>query len=225
MKKAITIACLLFFSTLVFANVEIDSVMYGTFYNNKSLTITNSYMKGFYGTYDCEQVFAFGGQDEFSFFFSDDAKKFETGLGLFVNLDFLTQIYEEYYYYDGFGVNVDIGIGPVFRYTPMNNFSLYIRPAIGLNLYTFEFGDYDFPLNYADVNFLIDLNLGGRSWLVNVSGFHFGLSYGLDVNLGFGSGAAVADGYRAFDYEDVYFSSKIYFGLCFNFGDRGFDRF
>lgn len=225
MKKAITIACLLFFSTLVFANVEIDSVMYGTFYNNKSLTITNSYIEGLDGTTYQEQVFAFGGQDEFSFFFSDEAKKFETGLGVFVNVDFLTTIYEEYYYYDGFGVNLDIGIGPVFRYTPMNNFSLYIRPAIGLNLYTFGTSDYDFYMNFSDVNFLFDLNLGGRSWLVNVSGFHFGLCYGVDLNFGFGSGVVVADGYRACDYEDGYFSSKIYFGLCFNFGDRGLDRF
>lgn len=225
MKKAITIACLLFFSTLVFANVEIDSVMYGSFFNNKSVTITNSYMTDVYGTASQDQVFALGGQDDFAFFFSDDARKFEKGLGVFVNADLLTLIYQENYFYNGIGINLDIGIGPVFRYTPMNLFSLYIRPAIGLNIYAFEITDFDFPMTFSDVNFLIDLNFGGRSWLVNVTGFHFGLSYGLDVNLGFGSGVIGADGYRACDYEDGYFSSKIYFGLCFNFGDRGFDRF
>lgn len=141
-----------------------------------------------------------------------------------LGLDFFSKFTVGGVSYAGTGVNVNLGIRPAFRYTPINSFSLFIRPAIGVNVHDFWFTQSYVDYTMIDANFLFDLNLGGRSWFFNIDGFHIGLAYGIDFNFGGGSGYISGNNYRAFDYNNFYASMKIYLGLCLNFGDRGFDR-
>lgn len=230
MKKLLVTFGLLCSAAFAFANTEIDVNLYGTLFESGTLTTDDD------KKYDIKQSFAFGGQDDFSFFFGDNAGIFDAGLGLYVNYDFFKKYEIDGISLEGDGFNFGMGIGPVFRLTFGNPFSLFLRPTLGFKLGLLDVGTFAEYTDYKFVDFdffIIGLNVGGRSWLLNTNGFHLGLSYGmiLDFNGGLAGWAAdhknIYTGNTTSDSEGYGKTSvdmKIYLGLCLNFGDRGIDR-
>ncbi|WP_027727879.1 hypothetical protein [Treponema sp. C6A8] len=240
MKKFFLAIGLMFASVCAFANIELDVNMYGTIAKAMATESTDDDAIGGKLKVNYTQPFAFGFEDNVNFFFGNKASKFDAGLALFINCDFFNKIeYKpesgEKDSMSGTGCNVGFGIGPVFRITFANPFSLFIRPTLGFNLFVFESEDYkntdgsSFKRTIAEFDlFKFDVNVGGRSWLLNVDGFHLGIDYGAIIGLGAGFGGTGSKGSssssntNAFAAGDVDF--KLYLGCCMNFGDRGFDR-
>lgn len=234
MKKILLAVGLMFASVCAFANIELDVSMYGM---GKALSVENldNNVKA-----DINPSFAFGFEDDINFYFGSKASKFDAGLGLFVNLDFFKKAELKAkdtpgttIDYNGSGLNLGFGIGPVFRITFANPFSLYIRPTLGFNLFYAETDDIKYTDGSTYKNkiaefdlFKFDLNIGGRSWLLNVDGFHLGIDYGMILGLGAGVGSlsstlsnSTSTGLGAGTAD-----FKVYVGCCMNFGDRGVDR-
>ena len=240
MKKILLAVGLMFASVCAFANIELDVNLYGTIAKGMATERYDEDATGKRLKLDFTQPFAFGFEDNVNFFFGSNASKFDAGLALVINCDFLNKI--EYKpesgskdSMTGTGCNVGFGIGPVFRITFANPFSLFIRPTLGFNLFVFESEDIKdsdgstFKNTIAEFDlFKFDVNVGGRSWLLNVDGFHLGIDYGAIIGFGAGFGAtgqktssssSSGDGFAAGDVD-----FKLYLGCCMNFGDRGFDR-
>lgn len=239
MKKLLIAAGLLLASTFAFANIELDVNMYGTLAKAMGTETIDSVNNGEKLKIDYTQPFAFGFEDNVSFYFGHRESKFDAGLSLFLNVDFFNKLEAKPKDGDktstsGSGCNIGFGIGPAFRITFANPFSLFIRPTLGFNLLVFESeditdsttrGSYKSTVAEFDI-FRFDVNVGGRSWLLNVDGFHLGIDYGAILGFGAGVGAYGTKGNRSnsegFAAGDVDF--KIYLGCCLNFGDRGYDR-
>ena len=232
MKKLLVFLGLIFVGTFAFANIELDVNMYGM---GKALSLKDNDDSN--TTWDVNQSFAFGFEDAINFYFGGNASKFDAGLGLFLNCDFFKKaefkVKETTFDYEGTGFNAGFGIGPVFRITFSNPFSLYIRPTLGFNLFviqTDELKDYDnstYKNTLAEFDiFKFDLNIGGRSWLLNTDGFHLGIDYGISFGLGggFGSFTSTLSGARTTGVSAGDADFKVYVGCCMNFGDRGIDR-
>lgn len=241
MKKLLIAAGLLLASTFAFANIELDVNMYGTLAKAMGTETIDSVNNGEKLKTDYTQPFAFGFEDNVSFYFGHRESKFDAGLSLFLNVDFFNKLEAKPKDGDktstsGSGCNIGFGIGPAFRITFANPFSLFIRPTLGFNLLVFESedikdattsGSYKRTVAEFDI-FRFDVNVGGRSWLLNVDGFHLGIDYGAIIGLGAGFGAYGTKGSGSSSSGDGFGAGtadvKIYLGCCLNFGDRGYDR-
>lgn len=240
MKKLLIVAGLLLASTFAFANIELDVNMYGTLAKAMATENIDENSEGKKVKIDYTQPFAFGFEDNVTFYFGHRESKFDAGLSLFLNLDFFNKAEVKTNgntsSFSGSGINLGLGVGPAFRITFANPFSLFIRPTLGFNLFVFETEDikdkttgssYKSTIAEFDL-FRFDLNVGGRSWLLNVDGFHLGIDYGAIIGLGAGFGATGRKGSGSSSSGDGFGAGtadfKIYLGCCMNFGDRGYDR-
>ncbi len=226
MKKNLVFACLLFLGSALFANAELDSYFYGTVFNSKKLSST--YVDQTFEENTFRQGLAFGKEDAVSIFFGSKPNKLDLGLGFLSNFDVYSGLTNNSKEYKGTGFNIGLGMGPVFRYTFCDKFSLFARPAFLMNAHSFVFADKQFTENedvrITDFSIGADLNIGARSWLINRDCFHLGLAYGGAFYYNFGSGNFYTGGHSVLDYKLTTMAFKIYFGLCMNFGDRGIDR-
>lgn len=238
MKKLLIAAGLLLASTFAFANIELDINMYGTLAKAMATENIDEDSAGKKLKTDITQPFAFGFEDNVTFYFGHRESKFDAGLSLFLNLDFFNKAEVKTNgnttSFSGNGINLGLGVGPAFRITFANPFSLFIRPTLGFNLFVFESEDIktgttSIKRTIAEFDlFRFDLNVGGRSWLLNVDGFHLGIDYGAIIGLGAGFGAFGTKGSGSSSSGDGFGAGtadvKIYLGCCLNFGDRGYDR-
>ena len=227
MKKNLVFACLLFLGSVLFANVELDSYFYGTVFNSKNMS--SDFAEQLFDKTTFKQGLAFGEEDAVSIFFGSKPHKFDLGIGFLANFDIYSAQKVGSKTYTGTGFNIGLGMGPVFRYTFCDKFSLFARPAFLMTAHSFVFSDdqeittlNDFRM--TDFSIGADLNIGARSWLLNKEGFHLGLAYGGNFIYTTGSGNFYTKGYSVKDYKLNTIEYKIYFGLCMNFGDRGIDR-
>ncbi len=233
MKKLLVAAAVLLASSFAFANMELDLNLYGDVVDTSTLKGIDSSVE-----FDTTQGFAFGVAQDFNFYFGSRASKFDVGLCIFTGCDFFTETElsmsgAKLEFENAFGMNYFLGLGPVFRYTFSDPFSLYVRPGLGFDV-RFINGDLDNFKNstFVGCDFIFDTDVGGRWWFLNKTGMHMGLDFGMNFMLGSGAGALTLEyddgvGTRAHtdDYDEKdRFSYKIYAGLCFNFGDRGIDR-
>lgn len=225
MKKLLVFLGLIFVGTCAFANIELDVTLYGTPYQSRKAEFDYDTIPESWKSQDWKSGFAFGSEDAVTFFFGDSPKQFEVGLGLLVDFDVFSKIEVKGESINCTGINLGFGIGPVFRYTFSDSFSLFARPSFVLGVTSFRATENNSAeITFTDATAVLDLNVGGRSWFVNADGFHFGLSYGAIVAAGAGSGSRTGKNSDTLDYKvnDVKF--KLYVGVCFNFGDRGIDR-
>lgn len=97
----------------------------------------------------------------------------------------------------------------------------------------YDYDDYEYQSGssgdvadvYSSVGLAFDLDIGYRVWIINRVGFHFGFDVGVDMNWPlvmkiFTNGDS--------DYDVLTKESgeyKIYFGFCFNFGDKSPDKY
>lgn len=238
MKKLLIAAGLLLASSFAFANIELDVNMYGTLAKAMATENIDEDSAGKKLKTDITQPFAFGFEDNVTFYFGHRESKFDAGLSLFLNLDFFNKAEVKTNgntsSFSGNGINLGLGVGPTFRITFANPFSLFIRPTLGFNLFVFESEDIktgttSIKRTIAEFDlFRFDVNVGGRSWLLNVDGFHLGIDYGAIIGLGAGFGAFGTKGSGSSSSGDGFGAGtadvKIYLGCCLNFGDRGYDR-
>lgn len=233
MKKLLVAAAVLLASSFAFANMELDLNLYGDVVDTSTLKDTDSPLK-----YDTTQGFAFGVANDFNFYFGSRESKFDVGLCIFTGCDFFTEtelsisgIKAEFE--NAFGMNYFLGLGPVFRYTFSDPFSLYVRPGLGFDVRMIT-GDLNNNKSaFVDVDFIFDTDVGGRWWFLNKTGMHMGLDFGMDFMFGSGAGVFTIESNDEYGFSNSHttdfeesnrFSYKIYAGLCFNFGDRGIDR-
>lgn len=229
MKKLLVAAAVLLASSFAFANMELDLNLYGDVVDTSTLKDKDHSSNEI----DTTQGFAFGIAQDFNFYFGSRASKFDAGLCIFTGFDFFTEAefegsFSSAKYENAFGFNCLLGLGPVFRYTFSDPFSLYVRPGLGFDVRMIT-GDLDNNKSaFVDVDFIFDADVGGRWWFLNKTGMHMGLDFGMNFMLGSGTGATateVDDDSYSTDFDETNrFSYKIYAGLCFNFGDRGIDR-
>ena len=220
MKKLLVFLGLIFVGTFAFANIELDTTLYGSPFNKRP-------MKGENDAFDfkLKEGFAFGSEDSVAFYFGDKSTKFDIGLGIFVAFDVFSKIEADSKSVDVTGVNLGMGIGPAFRYSFSEKFSLFARPSLAMGLTGFKPSkDNPDDITFSDFSALFDLNIGGRSWLLNTDGFHLGITYGGIFEAGAGSGTRIEKHQSDINYDVSNVAFKIYVGACFNFGDRGIDR-
>lgn len=218
MKKLLVFLGLIFVGTFAFANIELDTTLYGTPFNSRTAKHD--------GDSNTSKVgFAFGGEDSVAFYFGEKASKFDIGLGIFVAFDLFSSIKDDAGSVDVTGINFAMGLGPAFRYSFSEKFSLFARPSLAMGLTGVKQKDNNpNDIISSDFSALFDLNIGGRSWIINSDGFHFGITYGGIFEAGAGSGKTTGKNMDDINYDVSDVAFKIYVGACFNFGDRGIDR-
>lgn len=238
MKKLLVAAVVLLASSFAFANMELDLNLYGDVVDTSTLKDKDSSLE-----FDTTQGFAFGIAQDFNFYFGSRASKFDVGLCIFTGCDFFTETElsmsgAKYEIENAFGMNYFLGLGPVFRYTFSDPFSLYVRPGLGFDVRIIK-GDLAGDLairkdaTFIGCDFIFDTDVGGRWWFLNKTGMHMGLDFGMDFMFGSGAGVFTIESNDEYGFSNSHttdfeesnrFSYKIYAGLCFNFGDRGIDR-
>lgn len=137
--------------------------------------------------------------------------------------------------YDDFsGVSLFMSAGPTFRCTFDEQNSLSLTPAVRLAIIDmWSFLSYIMDgdeLLYGRGAFF-SLNFAYKRWLVNKNGFHFGFSTGVDVDFPLKSYFYInygeSDTHTSEDYiryaMDRGCAVSLFFGICFNFGDRSID--
>ncbi len=77
--------------------------------------------------------------------------------------------------------------------------------------------------DYIAVSGTFDLNFGGRAWLVNNPGFHFGLDFGFDISAKTNSYVEWNETGKTYTPNER-LGYKFYLGACLNLGDRRFDK-
>ena len=218
MKKLLVFLGLIFVGTFAFANIELDTTLYGSPFNSRSIKLNGN-------TDTVKEGFGFGGEDSVAFYFGQKQTKFDLGLGIFVAFDLFNSFESDSKSYDANGLNFAMGIGPAFRYSFSEKFSLFARPSLAMGITGFKRSkDNPNDETMTDFTALFDLNIGGRSWLLNMDGFHLGITYGGIFEVGGGTGVYSAKKMTNQDFDVTSVGFKIYVGACFNFGDRGIDR-
>lgn len=230
MKKLLVAAAVLLASSFAFANMELDLNLYGDVVDTSKLKNKDNSDDEI----DATQGFAFGIAQDFNFYYGSRASKFDAGLCIFTGFDFFTEAeFETAKYENAFGFNCLLGLGPVFRYTFSDPFSLYVRPGLGFDVRMITGDLYNKKSAFVGMDFIFDTDVGGRWWFLNKTGMHMGLDFGMNFMLGSGTGAIATEFDDEYGHSDSHttdfdetnrFSYKIYAGLCFNFGDRGIDR-
>ncbi|MCR5253911.1 MAG: hypothetical protein K6C98_09385 [Treponema sp.] len=220
MKKLLVFLGLIVVGSFAFANIELDTTLYGSPFNQRP-------MKGENDAFDfkLKEGFAFGSEDSVAFYFGDKSTKFDIGLGIFVAFDIFSTAKFDSDSVDVTGINFAMGIGPAFRYSFSEKFSLFARPSFAMGITGLKPSkDNTNDVVFSDFSALFDLNVGGRSWLLNADGFHLGITYGAIFEAGAGSGIKAEKQQDDIKYDVSNVAFKIYVGACFNFGDRGIDR-
>lgn len=209
MKKSLIFAFLIIFgTTTIFANVEIDVLSYngatvGTFERDEINRDdhTNGHL-GFLGS-----------ETSINFFFPRLRKNMELGL----NIDFGFDIDPNY------GIGMILSAAPVFRYSFNEKNSISLAGGLGID------GAFSDKAPWF-MEFVLTVTY--KRWLVNKNGFHLGLCPGISLMFPFSGGAyyegeEYKNGYweKEKHYSDLIsgFGARLFFGLCFNFGDRSID--
>ena len=123
----------------------------------------------------------------------------------------------------GFGASFEIG--PVFRFSINKTHQFSITPSIFFRFDALACRNSSEYIGFGDFAMGLDVDAGYKLWLVNKSGFHFGLNTGIGLELPTFATCVLEDGVDTpLTCIATEFGVKAYLGVCFNFGDRGVDR-
>ena len=216
-----------------FANVEIDVHFLGNFYDHlegtvekmNSIDVSKYKVKG-----EVNPEFSFGVEDNVAIFFGSSPKKLDIGLSLISGFSYASKTEAKLSFseistkgkYNVSDIDFWLGAGPAFRYSFNQKFSLCLHPDFVVDFRTVSFNDYSDKI--VDVSFGANFNLGGRYWLVNKNGFHFGIDGGVQFGV-MGTVGKLTEDFYDIEYTGTRVSTKFHLGVCFNIGDRGIDRF
>lgn len=230
MKKLISLFAVFAISAVTaFANVEIS--------HNLSISPIGAYaiqmqddtsIDGYY-----LKIGDFKAENEFNFFFGsplfmDIGLNLRTGLGVFTCDGFE---------YDGdtetdstFGISYSMAMGPSVRFNINNRHSFIASCDIGGYMCTNSILLDDDDIEHNMWGITVEDQIGYRFWIVNKTGFHFGLAcnanYSIPVYGSYSNFKSETEtpGYSA-DFDVTGGSVfTVSFGLVFNFGDRGYDK-
>ena len=233
MKKLLTLFSITVLGlSTAFANVEMDLNLYSA---PASTIKVKAQTDGFSAELNPKN--AFGVETQFGFFFDAPKSFLDWGLGLSFGVDFNDKASASISGYDfdnfplDFSFSTYLTLGPAFRFHVGDRHSFLVSPGLMCNFQNMWCDDFSWLGFYTGFN----LDLGYRFWIVNKTGYHFGFNVGIDTTFPFNGYAYTS---RLFpEYEshtsrhlDHDFdikggnSTKIYFGLCFNFGDKAPDK-
>ena len=243
MKNFLATASLIpiFVGGIAFANVEMDVNVY--------LNPSHSYNieeKSDYSSVSMKQSCAIGTEMQWGFFIGHPSKILDIGINFSYGTDLFRNMDIGNAHGDGIiGVNAHAALGPAFRLSPFDWFSVYISPSFKVNTAVHIFESSQRRNEYWEELYLgsgivmitpeINLDLGARFWVVRASKFHFGLDVGVDLSWDIPSHIwhwNVIDsdwaGYQNLKenkYVNYGFGANMYLGLCFNFGKTSYTHF
>lgn len=139
------------------------------------------------------------------------------------------------------GVGVFLSLGPVFRFTFTNIFSLSLIPGLQAE---FDVAGYEKTEQgikngggIMDFSVAASINAAAKLWFVNVTGYHMGLNLGVDLDFPFagilgyfdwkGDPSTSSYSYTGEKGNGTYgggMNFRIFAGIAFQFGDRAYDR-
>ena len=204
---AMTVLALLVAAT-AFANVEIDVLSYNGLTMGEFLC-DELEERGDDGDGREGHLGLLGSETSINFFFPALTKNIELGLNIDGGFDFDPA--------NG-GVGIILSAAPVVRYSFDEKNAVSLAGGLG-----FEgvFADSE-PTFWG-----FTLTATYKRWLINKNGFHMGLCPGIGLAFPFG-GEYTREKY--FNHGEYYhydlesgFGARLFFGLCFNFGDRSID--
>lgn len=266
MKKIITLALLAATACAsIFANVELSESYYFTpigFYNQDLKFNANEKVNGSKYSYSGTMVGSAeyqswaGSATKASFYFGSPCSFLDLGMNVGFTVDWFNSITlkqkttntatntvtEDWSYtYDGSGFNMDFIVGPAVRFNFGAKNSVVINPGFGLGILNMTDGKNTKIVNSKTevfgVSFDFLLDVGYRFWVVNTSGFHFGVAAG--CNFVFPLVALVAQETKYKDASGNWRSNdgktelspfvggvkpQIYLGVALNFGDRSVEK-
>lgn len=231
MKRFIAAMVATFMMVATFANVELDLNMYGAplcEYNLDSDYDINVKLENPIG-FDTKWGFMIGAPAPFC----DIGIKFSYAYDFFWNLHQEVNFYGHDFENDcsTFGVGANMTLGPLVRFNLGDWHTIYVSPGLMGKCCIGSYDSTSIDSNgrestdekfFAGAGLLFDLDIGYRIWLINNVGFHFGFDLGLDMNW-----PLLAKAWLDGDEEDVKDGGeyRIYFGFCFNFGDKSPDKY
>lgn len=213
MKRFYLLCLLLLAGMEMFASVEVDTMKYGSLFAAK------------FENDETRIIPAAGMETAFNFFFLPFGKTVDAGL----NIDSGVGI-------AGASMGGFFSVAPVVRWTVSESHSFSFAPGMKVEQY----------LGSRDAGFVsVPLVFAYKYWFFNAPGLHIGINTGLSIDVllfGFyeftdryveeseveqvGSATyTVYNYYRYPEYEMTHgIAHRFFFGLCFNFGDRTFDK-
>lgn len=245
-KKLIVLAALVTIAaTSAMANTEIDLNYYITPIIQRSI----DYDGGGKATFTVPSFVGLEGN--FNFFFGNNAGIFDVGLNLDTGIHAITGKMKTTDSQGGSsespdplgGAGIFLSLGPVFRFTFTNIFSLSLIPGFQAE---FDVAARKYPANFLghetdggtgflDFSVSASINAAAKLWFVNVSGYHMGLNLGVDLDFPF-AGVNGAFNWIGNDTPTVIVTGengakygmgmnfRIFAGIAFQFGDRAYDR-
>ncbi len=237
MKKIIFALALFLAGVTASANIEIAIDYYGLPLYQENLTneTVNVNSSLIYSS-------PAGIKNDFSFFcrtygLAEKNMTLDFGLNLGFGVDFISS-----WQYAGqnavtSGTDSWFVLGPAARLNLNEYHAVSLSIGYRFNYFTTSYITTDYIKGKADVTLkeyssIINLNVCYRFWLVNKPGYHFGFNVGTDLGIIAGGGGQATIIYRNNKINDKTaihrngpgFTTDIYLGACFNFGDRGCDR-
>ena len=208
----------------IFANVEMEFNLYGT--PTSTINLKDSVDAN--GNLEAKLNNPFGFETQFEFMFAEPSKFIDIGMGLSWGMDFFNKIEMlnnseslGSNYFD-FGFNTYLTLGPAARFHIGDMHSFLVNPGL---IFNFGYAK-DYKSKFMEFYTGFNLDLGYRIWVANKTGFHFGFDIGTDLSFPF-KGFANGTINKSTDYYNYDIASgtnaKIYFGVCFNFGDKAPD--
>lgn len=215
----------------MFANVEMEFNLYGT----PTSTINLKDRDTSDDKFEAKLKDPFGFETQFEFMFGAPAKFIDIGMGLSWGMDFFNKAEM---IYDGnsagdstlnLAFDTYMTLGPAVRFHVGDMHSFLVSPGLICNFMLANGNDMSLLGFYSGFN----LDLGYRIWVVNKTGFHFGFDVGADLNFPFAGFTHSSVDYKvgsstqtvSSDYDITGGTdAKIYFGVCFNFGDKAPDK-
>lgn len=238
MRKIIFAFAIFLAGVTASANIEIDIDYYGlpVYQENVTNETVNINSSLLYSS-------PAGIKNDFSFFFrtfdlAEKNKTIDLGLNLGFGIDFTSS-----WQYAGqkavtWGTDSWFVLGPVIRFNINEYHAVLLSLGYRFNYFTTSYVTTDYIKGKADVTLkeyssIINFNMSYRFWLINRPGYHFGFNVGTDLGIIAGGGGHATIIYRdnrindktAIHRNGPGFTTDIYFGACFNFGDRGCDRY
>ena len=134
------------------------------------------------------------------------------------------------------GLSIFASAGPSIRYNFNEKNSLAFSPMLLMNF--IEFGDYTSETTNEKTSFsgsglFLSMNFAYKRWLLNTSAIHLGVNAGIDIAFPLKSYLRADFNASAYHSSEDYILyradygilTRVFLGVCINFGDRSIDRY
>ena len=239
MKKLLAIAAAFAFSAVsAFASVEFDLHFVGTFFDVGKADIDDSSIGGYSiplsgadMSIESRPEFSAGVESSTTFFFGKAPSKIEGGINFMLGfqgakkdeIKFKAFGYTTTETFDVNEFDLWFGLGPALRFSPTKRFSLFLKPDFVVMLRKLEYTG-STSIENKDISLGLDLDVGGRVWLLSGNAMSMGLDIGMKFNYMKCIGQLDSMFPVTVDYDGTRMRLGFYAGICLNLGKRGIDQ-